>query len=56
MTMVNKVDFASIDELSMLAISDGMNVKMIDGYDNPNIDDESDLVACEEKMRQAKVS
>ena len=56
MTLVNKVDFDSIDELSMLAISDGMNVKMINGYDNPNIDDESDFVAFEEKMRQAKVS
>lgn len=28
----------------------------IDGYDNANINDESDFVAFEEKMRQAKVS
>lgn len=56
MMLVNKVDFDSIDELSMPAISDGMNVKKIDGYDNPSIDEESDFVAFEEKMRQAKVS
>ena len=56
MMLVNKVDFDSIDELSMPAISDGMNVKKIDGHDNPSIDEESDFVAFEEKMRQAKVS
>lgn len=56
MELVNKVDFDSIDELSMPTINGGMNVKKIDGYDNPNIDDESDFIAFEEKMRQAKVS
>lgn len=55
MTLVKKVDFDSIDKLSMPAISGGMNVKKIDGYDNPNIDDELDFIAFEEKMRQAKV-
>lgn len=29
MTLVNKVDFDSIDELSMPAISGGMNVKKL---------------------------
>lgn len=56
MTLVNKVDFDSINELSMPAISSGMNVKKIDGYDNPNINCESDFVDFEEKMQQAKVS
>lgn len=56
MLLVNKVDFDSIDELSMPAISEGMIVGKIEGYDNPNINEESDFVAFEEKMRQAKVS
>lgn len=56
MELVNKVDFETIDKLSMPAISGGMNVKKINGYDNPNIDDESDFIAFEVKMRQAKVS
>lgn len=56
MTLVNKVNFDSIDELSMPAISGGMNVNKLDGYDNSNIDEESGFVAFEEKMRQAKVS
>lgn len=45
MTLVNKVNFDSIDELSMPAISEGMIVGKIEGYDNPNINEESDFVA-----------
>lgn len=40
----------------MLVTSTCMNVNKLDGYDNSNIDEESDFVAFEEKMRQAKVS
>lgn len=40
----------------MLVTSTCMNVKKLDGYDNSNIDEESDFAAFEEKMRQAKVS
>ena len=54
--LVNRVNFDSIEELSMPAISEGMTVKMVEGYDNPNIEEEADFVAFEEKMRQAKVS
>lgn len=56
MTLVNKVDFDCINELSLPAISSGMNMKKIDGYDNPNINCESDFVAFEETMKQTKVS
>ena len=56
MELVNKVDFDAIDDLSMPAISKGMMVKKIEGYDKPNIDDKSDFEAFEEKMQQAKVS
>jgi len=47
--LFNKVDFDTIDDLSMPAISAGMKVKNIEGYDNPNIDVESDFVAFEKK-------
>lgn len=56
MELVNKVDFDAIDDLSMPAISKGMMVKKIEGYDKSNIDDKSDFEAFEEKMQQAKVS
>lgn len=56
MELVNKVDFETIDNLSMPAISKGMMVKKIEGYDNPNIDEKADFEAFEEKMQQAKVS
>ena len=56
MSLVNKVNFDDITELSMPARNADMTIKEIAGYEVSNISTEADWNAFEEKMKKLRVS